>query len=277
MAAVLLGLLSAVGYGFGDFFGASSAKKAPAMSVGLVAAGIGLIMGLVAAPFVPGSFIAADLIWGGVAGISGVVGIVVVFWAMAIGPMRVVAPLAAIVGAVVPFGVGFLLGDRPSRLATIGALLAILALPLITREHHHDDEAVTPQAVYGGVIAGVGFAGFFIALDRVSAASGLWPLVSARLVTTLILAVIVVGSSLPAMQQGSRRLAVAAGLFDMGANIAFLFALRTGLLGLVAVLSALYPVITIALARAVFNEAIGKIQTSGVGVALVGTALIAIG
>lgn len=277
MSAVLLGLLSAVGYGFGDFFGASSAKKAPAMSVGLVAAGVGLILGLVAAPFIPGSFIASDLGWGVAAGISGVVGIVVVFWAMAIGPMRVVAPLAAIVGAVLPFGVGLALGDRPSQLASIGALLAIAALPLITREHHHDDEPVTPQAVYGGMIAGVGFAGFFIALDRIGEASGLWPLVTARLITTVILAVIVAGSSLPAMQQGSRRLAVAAGIFDMGANIAFLFALRTGLLGLVAVLSALYPIITIFLARAVFHETIGRIQAAGVVIALAGTALIAAG
>lgn len=277
MVAVLLGLASAVGYGFGDFFGASSAKKAPAISVGLVAAGVGLVIGFVTAVVIPGNPIGGDLLLGGVAGISGVVGIVVVFWAMAIGPMRVVAPLAAIVGAVVPFVVGLALGERPGRVATVGALLAIIALPLITREHHHDDEPVTTQAVYGGIVAGLGFAGFFIVIDQVSIDSGLWPLVSARLITTVLLGVIVAGSSLPAMGVSSRRLAVGAGIFDMGANIAFLFALRTGLLGLVAVLSSLYPIITIALARAVFKESIGRIQAAGITIALGGVAFIAAG
>jgi len=277
MGAVLLGLLSAVGYGFGDFFGASSAKRAPAISVGLVAAGVGLTIGFVAALVVPGDPIGADLLWGSVAGISGVIGIVVVFWAMAIGPMRVVAPLAAVVGAVVPFVVGLTIGERPGRVATLGAFLAIAALPLITREHHHDDEPVTTQAVYGGIVAGLGFAGFFIAIDQVSEASGLWPLVAARLITTLILGGIVLGSSLPAMPLTARRLAVGAGIFDMGANIAFLLALRTGLLGLVAVLSSLYPIITITLARSIYHEAIGRIQAAGIAVALAGTALIAAG
>ena len=277
MGAVLLGLLSAVGYGFGDFFGASSAKRAPAISVGLVAAGVGLTIGFVTALVVPGDPITTDLLWGSIAGISGVIGIVVVFWAMAIGPMRVVAPLAAVVGAVVPFVVGLAIGERPGRVATLGAFLAIVALPLITREHHHDDEPVTIQAVYGGIVAGLGFAGFFIAIDQVSEASGLWPLVAARLITTLILAGIVLGSSLPAMPPTARRLAVAAGIFDMGANIAFLLALRTGLLGLVAVLSSLYPIITIALARSVYHEGIGRTQASGIAIALAGTALIAAG
>lgn len=277
MAAVVLGLLSAVGYGFGDFFGASSAKRAPAISVGLVAAGVGLLIGLATAVLAPGDPIGRDLLLGSVAGISGVIGIVVVFWAMAIGPMRVVAPLAAVVGAVVPFMAGLLLGERPGRLATVGALLAVVALPLVTREHHHDDEPVTQQAIYGGIVAGVGFAGFFIAIDQVDVASGLWPLVAARLLTTIILGVIVAGSSLPAMDQSARRLAVAAGVFDMGANIAFLFALRTGLLGLVAVLSSLYPIITIFLARAVFREGIGRVQAVGIALALAGTALIAAG
>ena len=75
----------------------------------------------------------------------------------------------------------------------------------------------------------------------------------------------------------ARRLAVAAGIFDMGANIAFLLALRTGLLGLVAVLSSLYPIITIALARSVYHEGIGRTQASGIAIALAGTALIAAG
>jgi drug/metabolite transporter (DMT)-like permease len=277
MGAVLLGLLSAVGYGFGDFFGASSAKRAPAISVGLVAAGVGLTIGFVAALVVPGNPIGTDLLWGSVAGISGVIGIVVVFWAMAIGPMRVVAPLAAVVGAVVPFVVGLAIGERPGRVATVGAFLAIVALPLITREHHHDDEPITTRAVYGGIVAGLGFAGLFIAIDQVSEASGLWPLVAARLITTLILAGIVMGSSLPAMPLTARRLAVGAGIFDMGANIAFLLALRTGLLSLVAVLSSLYPIITIALARSVYHEAIGRTQASGIAIALAGTALIAAG
>jgi drug/metabolite transporter (DMT)-like permease len=70
-------------------------------------------------------------------------------------------------------------------------------------------------------------------------------------------------------------LVLGAGLFDAGANALFLAAARTGLLSLVAVLSALYPASTILLARVVLGERIGPMQRLGLVTGLVGVILIA--
>jgi drug/metabolite transporter (DMT)-like permease len=70
-------------------------------------------------------------------------------------------------------------------------------------------------------------------------------------------------------------LAVAAGALDAAANLAYLLAVRQGLLSLVAVLVALYPAATILLARLVLGERTGRAQRLGLAVAAGSVALIA--
>ena len=65
--------------------------------------------------------------------------------------------------------------------------------------------------------------------------------------------------------------------FDTGANVLFAFAATHGSIGIVAVLSSLYPITTILLARAVLHERLGPTRTAGGLVALGGAALIAAG
>ena len=82
------------------------------------------------------------------------------------------------------------------------------------------------------------------------------------------------------MPRVPRRLVVpviAVGIFDTGANVLFAFSTIHGSLGVVAVLSSLYPLATILLARAVLHERLGPTRTVGGLVALGGAALIAAG
>jgi drug/metabolite transporter (DMT)-like permease len=69
---------------------------------------------------------------------------------------------------------------------------------------------------------------------------------------------------------------VAAGLFDSLANLFFLLAARAGSLTVASVLTALYPVGTILLARLVLRERIATSQTFGIGLAIAGCMLLAI-
>ena len=66
------------------------------------------------------------------------------------------------------------------------------------------------------------------------------------------------------------------GVFDMLANILYGEASVTGLLSLTSMVSSLYPVITVVLARFVLLERLGRFQQTGVGLALVGTVLISL-
>ena len=67
------------------------------------------------------------------------------------------------------------------------------------------------------------------------------------------------------------------GAFDAGANALIALAATRGAIGIVAVLSAFYPIATILLARAVLHERLGTSRTVGGLIALGGAAMIAAG
>jgi drug/metabolite transporter (DMT)-like permease len=70
-------------------------------------------------------------------------------------------------------------------------------------------------------------------------------------------------------------LGVSAG--DLGANLCFGVASTKGYVSITSVLSALFPVVTVLLARAVLHERLRRIQIAGVTVTMVGVALISAG
>jgi drug/metabolite transporter (DMT)-like permease len=68
----------------------------------------------------------------------------------------------------------------------------------------------------------------------------------------------------------------AAGLFDSSANVFFLLASRIGSLTVVSVLTALYPLGTIILARVILKEKIARTQQVGIALALSASVVLAI-
>ena len=67
------------------------------------------------------------------------------------------------------------------------------------------------------------------------------------------------------------------GLCDVGANMLFSLATTRGYLSIVSVMSALYPVVTFALAAVVLHERVSATQRLGVAGALAGAAMITAG
>ena len=70
---------------------------------------------------------------------------------------------------------------------------------------------------------------------------------------------------------------VGVGGFDTAANVCVAFATTKGAAGIVAVLSALYPVVTVVLARLVLAERLSVARRAGGVTALAGAALVAAG
>jgi drug/metabolite transporter (DMT)-like permease len=70
---------------------------------------------------------------------------------------------------------------------------------------------------------------------------------------------------------------VLAGILDTSANGLYLAASQLGMLSLVAVLSSLYPVFTVILARLVIDERLSTNQKLSAALALGGVALISVG
>ena len=140
----------------------------------------------------------ADMAWGAVAGLAGGSGVALLYRALALGPMSVVAPLTAVFAAALPVFTGLALGERLSVVTTLGIALAAIAIVLIGQEQGSVPRSLTQQATARGlalsIVAGLLVGVFFISLERTSAASGLWPLVPARVVAISLFA----GSALAA-------------------------------------------------------------------------------
>ena len=290
--AVLFAALSALMYGSADFSAGYATRRNPVLAVMVVSQLAGGLAALAAIPFLgPASPTAADLLWGVAAGLCGAVGLVALYRGIAETPVAVVSPVSALAGALVPMAFGLVLGERPSPLAWAGTALCLPAAVLLSVETGGGGGAAGRAAVRRGLLlglaAGAGFGAFFIAMSRTPASSGLWPLVAARATSvSAALLVVAIGRRRSVSRGAGGRLAVAArdlgwvlggGLLDMGANIAFLLAARSGMLVLVTVITATFPGPTVLLARLVMRQRLGPARSAGLAMAIAGVALIGAG
>jgi drug/metabolite transporter (DMT)-like permease len=70
---------------------------------------------------------------------------------------------------------------------------------------------------------------------------------------------------------------VLAGMGDLGGNLFFVLASGVGELAVVVVLSSLYPVGTVLLARVILHERLGAVRIAGIALAIGGVVLIGFG
>jgi drug/metabolite transporter (DMT)-like permease len=267
---ILLALVSALLYGVSDYCGGRAARSTSTFVVALIGQSASTVLTAVVVlllgdPF-PG---AADVGWSAAAGIASTVGITAFYFALANGAMTVVAPLTAVVSAVVPVAVGISLGERPAAIALGGVALAIVAVALVSGIGGRAERPTRAPIVLVAVLAGTGFGLLFVCLDRTSDSSGLWPLLLAQLTSLLILATVCVARR---VRVTSRRfdagLMVLAGCLAVTANVAYLAATRQGLLSLVAVITSMYPASTVVLATVLDHERMSNSQAVGLGLAV---------
>jgi uncharacterized membrane protein len=295
--AAVLAALSSLVFGVGDFLGGMSARRMAAALAAVTAQGTGLVFLVVAAVPVGGTVTTADWVWGTAAGTCGAVGLLLFYWALANGQVSVVTPLSAVTSALVPFTAGLALGDRPEAIALLGAVAALPAIVLISREPADDPATVTDtdavaldgvdlpvgehppsrRVLAASLGSGVGFGGFLVCISRVGDDSGLWPLVGARGTTAALMALVVVTAVSARPTSTGVRFAVAAGCCDVSANVLYLVAVRQGMLSLVGVLGSLYPASAVLLARFVLRERLAPHQLSGLALAAVAVAAVALG
>lgn len=269
---------ASLSYGVADFVGALAARRASALTVTLGMQTVGLLVLLPFLAFLPGRPSTSALVIGAVSGAAGTAGLVIYLRAMAIGPIGVVSPLAAVSGAAVPVAWGaFVLGDELSSLQTFGVLLALTSVVVVAWVPGSAVGTADLRGVIGGLTGGVLFGGFFIALDATPADSGMWPLVGARVASAIGVLLLLRLVSRPAHPGAALPQVLLAGTMDMGANMLFLLATRGGLLSISALLSSLYPVVALLLARRLLKERLNPVQASGVVGALVAMSLLVAG
>src|SRR3954451_14659246 len=130
--SVPFALPSAITYGVADFTGGLAARRASVLVVTAVAQAAGLVSLLVVIGFAAGRPSPEAFGLGALAGIAGVIGLLLYLKALAVGPMGVVAPLSAVVSAGLPLGVGLFAGESLGPVAVLAVGIALVAILLAT-------------------------------------------------------------------------------------------------------------------------------------------------
>ncbi|MGW0550094.1 EamA family transporter [Streptomyces altiplanensis] len=244
----------------------------------MVSAPVSLVLVAVAALVAGARWSTTTLVFGAAGGLTGLVAIVLLYRCLALGPMSVLSPLTASLSVLVPVVAGLLQGERPSPAAVTGIVLVPVAVVLVSFVPDGNVKRPTAAAVLTAFGAGVTLGGESILLQHAPRDSGLAPLI----VIYAVFSAVIVGGSL--LLPGSRSvlpqrpgLAAASGAGSAAAGISLLHAVRHGQLTVVAVISALYPVTTVLLARFVLHERLRPIRLAGLAVALAAITLLAVG
>lgn len=280
----LLALASAVLAGGADFVGGIASRTANGVRVAAFAQVAGLAVAVpLSIAYGAERLTANDITWSLLSGVAVASGFGCFYTAMGRGLISVVAPIAAVTGAVIPVGYSLARGERPAGIATVGlaiALVSVVVVSLAPAGEQHADAGTVDRIVIGlSLASGFFFGLFLIGFSQISDDAGLWPVTLERSAASVVLVLLAAGLT-KGRVVGLRRLlpyVATIGVLEVGATVPLLLALQRGPIAIASVLASLYPVTTVLLAGIVLRERLSRMQYAGVVCALIAVALVSSG
>ncbi len=267
--------LTAVGvWGASDFLGGIGARRADTFLFTSIVHASGMLLAgalawAIGSPF-PGN---ASLRWALLAGAVGGAALALFYRSLASGKMGLIAPVSAVLSAAIPTIVTAFSEGLPGSRRLFGFALAGIGVWLISRTETGGNR---PEGIGMAVIAGCGFAGFYLCIHQAGNGSPLWLSVCSRfasLVVTLIF--VVVGRKFRPVSGRILTIGIIAGILDITGSVVFVRASQMGRLDVAVVLCSLYPVVTVILARVFLHEHFSRARTVGMLAALAAVPMIA--
>ena len=209
----------------------------------------------------------ASAAWAMSAGAAGAVGIAALYRALSLGHAASVAPTAAVIGAALPVAFSSLVEGPPGTTRLAGFALALLGIWLVSRIAPQG-KGLSRLGLALACLAGVGFGGFFILIAQVEPGLVFTPLIAARSLTFCTALLLLRVRRLAWPSPTSNPIALLAGVLDAGGNIFYLLAQQFTRLDVAAVLSSLYPAMTVLLACIILKEKVTRSQWLGVALCL---------
>ena len=217
---------------------------------------------------------AHSMTWAMLAGASGGTALALFYRALSQGNMGLAAPVSTVIGAAIPAVFAIWMEGLPRPLTIAGFALALIGIWLISRP----DNSGVPRGLGLAFVSGLGFAGFYIFMKLAGQGAAPWLAVSSRGTSLAVTAIItVVGRKFRPFYPVGAVVGVLAGCLDATGTMLFIRAAQTGRLDSSVVLTSLYPVITILLARAVLKERFTILKTAGMAAAVAAVPMIARG
>lgn len=296
MTGNLLGLLTALGWGLGDFFGGVASRRWPSMLVILGSKGIATLVLLVMIILHSRALqLSADLTWAMLAGSIDSIALLGFYQLLSRGNMSISAPVTALLAAVVPMIFGIISSGLPGAVNIIGIAFALTAILLFgyTPADRYDPSRrkITFRILIQPIWVGVVFGTALICLDQVENPDVFAPLLVLRMaaLSTLLLALLIrpnlqrpilaIWNQKGAMQEtlaSGVKIMAFIGLVDITATATFILATQLGSLTIIAVLGSLYPAVTVLLAHLIDQERLQREQMVGLGFCLTAIALISV-
>jgi drug/metabolite transporter (DMT)-like permease len=266
-------------WGSSDFLGGFASRRANAYFLTAISHAGGLLLAFTLALGTHAAFPPlTSLCWAMLGGACGGAALSLFYQALAGGQMGLTAAVAAVVGAAIPAAAGILMDGLPGALALGGFALAATGIWLIARP---DEGGLSSRGLATAVICGVGFACFYLFIQRAGNASALWAAAGSRFAALVVVsAIVLVGGHAHALSRQSMTasrigLGVAAGMLDVTGTVFFIRATQTGPLDAAVMLTSLYPAITVILARVFLREHFTRWRLVGLLAALAAVPLIA--
>jgi drug/metabolite transporter (DMT)-like permease len=276
MLGVLLALSSSLMWGLADFLGGLQTRTRQVFAVVLISqvAGYAAITAVVAVRGVawPG---AEAMLPAAVAGVLGAACIVVFYLALSYGPVSIVAPVLAS-SASIPVVYGLARGERPSALQLAGLIATLAGVILVSWTS--DGHARGRRGIAFGVLAAVLLGVVLVVFSRASARDAYWaPFVLRSFSMATIAGVVLVRRITVRVDRRALVVIAAIGTLDVIANLAYSVSTTLQLLSISAVLSSLFPIVTVTLAHFYLGERVTRVQRSGSVLTMLGVLCVAAG
>jgi drug/metabolite transporter (DMT)-like permease len=286
---ILLGLLTALSWGGGDFIARFATHRIGALRSLLYMQLTGFLLLSIALPWLGGWGHLADgsgwqpWAWGALAGFFNAFSSLALYRAFEIGKMAVVAPLSASYPALTLL-ISWLAGDHLPSIRVAGILLTLLGVVVVARGEHVPGENNGSPAVKNtrgmgwAIAAAIGFGLLFWLLGtriipRVGATPTVWVIrLTSALLAAAILLVIKQPVRLPAGEV--RWMALGMGTFDSGAFVLSNLGMQMEQVAVISVLGSLYGAVTVGLAAIFLREHISRWQWAGIALIFAGIYLI---
>jgi drug/metabolite transporter (DMT)-like permease len=281
-----LGLGAAASIGVGSFAVGIASRRLPPAVIGFWNQAVGGVLCALLLIILQPPLAAGQAPWGLVAGLAGGMGSYLLYRAMSLGAISLVAPITAC-SVVIPVAYSILAGELPTALVAAG-ILAMIAGVVITSlqpmpvpgDPTDLGLAKDRQAVAYAVCAALAFGIFFVLVDFAPQASGwstLWTAGAVRVTGFGVQAVLLLLSRTRLVAPGRvTPLIVISGALDLTSLILIGLGAATDAYGLVTALVGLYPVITTLLGVILLGERLTRIQTGGAMLAMTGVMLVSI-
>jgi len=269
------GLAAVLAWGTSDFLGGYATRRANAFLFSTVVNVGGLIVVGTLASATHAAFpTGRTAAWIVAGGVSGGISLAVFYRALSSGRMGLTAPVAAVLSAAIPTFFSMFTEGLPGKIPALGFVLAAAGLWLITRS----EDGNTPEGIGLAVLAGIGFAGFYLCIRQAGDGAVFWIATLTRAGGLVITALVVLLlQNFRDITAAGVRWGVLTGCIDSLGTILFVRASQTGRLDEAVVISSLYPAVTVLLARFLLNEHLTRWRFVGLLAALAAVPMIAAG